>query len=88
MDSLQKIEQKTKYFAKSVFINLNFLIILFKNMRGDVFLTAFQGRNSQSFWMADWDGVCNNVVQSWLQTLPLLPLLFRVIRHSDGWILC
>ena len=49
MDSLQKIEQKTKYFAKSVFINLNFLIILFKNMRGDVFLTAFQGRNSQSF---------------------------------------
>ena len=42
MDSLQKIEQKTKYFAKSVFINLNFLI-LFKAYEGRCFLDSFSG---------------------------------------------
>ena len=43
MDSLQKIEQKTKYFAKSVFINLNFLKILFKAYERRCFLDSFSG---------------------------------------------
>ena len=47
-NSLQEIEQKTKYFAKSTFINLSFLITLFKAHERRWFLQAvFQGRNSQ-----------------------------------------
>ena len=41
MDSLQEIEQKTKHFAKSAFINLSFLIILFKAHARRCFLDSF-----------------------------------------------
>ena len=37
MDCLQETEQKSKYFAKLVFINLSFLKLYLKHMRGDVF---------------------------------------------------
>ena len=52
MVSLQEMEQKTKYFAKSVFINLSFLITLFKTHEKRCFLTVFQGRNNQ--YLSEW----------------------------------
>ena len=42
MDCLQEIEQKSKYFAKLVFINLSFLKLYLKHMRGDVFSQFFR----------------------------------------------
>ena len=41
MDCLQEIEQKSKYFAKLVFINLSFLVTLFKAHERRCFLTVF-----------------------------------------------
>ena len=43
MDSLQEIEQKTKYIAKSAFRNVSFLIIQFKAHKRRFFLGSFSG---------------------------------------------
>ena len=47
MDLFEKVEQKTYYFAKSTFINLSFLITLFKAHERGCLLTVFQDCNSQ-----------------------------------------
>ena len=43
MDSLQEIEQKTKHFAKSAFINLSLLLTLFKAHDRRCFFDSFSG---------------------------------------------